>query len=162
MCIRDRSFMSGYTSYTHKILFPIWGGWYMVLLISLLIISNCFIWHKSEINYRFIMFGEIKARSGTQFYNNDFATTRISLNLYFLSFFILPLSICALLSFHNENLFPYAIIYPLIATSLFIAPKAISKYILPYWNKLKEIRVWILTTFIRLSLSGLYLSLIHI
>ncbi|CCC67902.1 hypothetical protein NCAS_0A13440 [Naumovozyma castellii] len=150
------SFMSGYTSYTHKILFPIWGGWYMVLLISLLIISNCFIWHKSEINYRFIMFGEIKARSGTQFYNNDFATTRISLNLYFLSFFILPLSICALLSFHNENLFPYAIIYPLIATSLFIAPKAISKYILPYWNKLKEIRVWILTTFIRLSLSGLY------
>ena len=145
-------FTSDDKAYIHRILFPLWGGWYMVLLISFLFIGNCFIWHRSGINYRFIMFGEIQARSGTQFFNNDFATTKISLKYYFISLFILACSILAIISFQLEKLTPLGFIFPGIVITLFLAPS----WMIPFWDKLVETRKWLFCSGIRLIFSGFY------
>lgn len=146
------AFFSPYDSNLHSILFPLWGGWYMVLLSALLFLSNCYIWHRTGINYRFIMLGEIQAKNGTQLFNNDFATSAISLKLYFLVFFLVPCAVCAVLSFHFKQLTPYGFIYLGIVIFLFICPNGI----FPYFDKLVESRKWIATTLVRLIFSGLY------
>lgn len=110
------------TSFTHKILFPLWGGWYMVLLIAFLFLVNCFIWHRTGINYRFIMLGEIQSKNGTQFFNNDFATSKIPLKLYFLTFFIVPCAVCSMLSFALEKLTPLGFLYIGIVSFSFLPP----------------------------------------
>lgn len=146
------AFFSPYDSHLHRVLFPLWGGWYMVLLSALLFLSNCYIWHRTGINYRFIMLGEIQAKNGTQLFNNDFATSAISLKLYFATFFLVPCAICAVMSFHWNLLTPYGFIYLGIVVFLFLCPNGI----FPYFDKLVESRKWIAATFVRLVLSGLY------
>lgn len=146
------AFFSEYNSVLHRILFPLWGGWYMVLLSATLFLSNCFIWHRTGINYRFIMLGEIHAKNGTQLFNNDFATSAISLKLYFLTFFVVPCAICAILSFHWATLTPYGFIYLGIVAFLFVCPNGI----FPYFDKLVESRKWLVITLMRLIFSGLY------
>ncbi|QLQ80573.1 hypothetical protein HG537_0D05740 [Torulaspora globosa] len=146
------AFFSPYDSNLHTILFPLWGGWYMVLLSALLFLFNCYIWHRTGINYRFIMLGEIQAKNGTQLFNNDFAMSAISLKLYFLTFFLITCGTCAVLSFHWNQLSPYGPIYLGIVCFLFICPNGI----FPYFDKLAESRKWLVTTLIRLMLSGLY------
>ncbi|OXB42400.1 hypothetical protein B1J92_L00737g [Nakaseomyces glabratus] len=146
------AFLSPLNTKRHKILFPIWGGWYMILLISLFFLIDCFIWHRTGINYRFIMFGEVQAKSGTQFFNNDFATTGIPLRLYFLAFFIISCAIISALSFHFDHLTPYGYIYFIVVGLLFITPYDL----IPYWDKLVETRKFLVTTTFRLVLSGLY------
>lgn len=146
------SFVSPTDSNLHTILFPLWSGWYMVLLSALLFLSNCFIWHRKGINYRFIMLGEMQAKNGTQLFNNDFATSAISLKLYFLTFFAVSCAVCALMSFHWDRLTPYGFIYLGIVFFLFICPNGV----FPYFDKLVDSRKWIVKTVVRLMLSGLY------
>lgn len=146
------SFFSQKNTRIHKILFPIWGGWYMILLIALLFLIDCFIWHRTGINYKFIMFGEVQAKSGTQFFNNDFATSGIPLKLYFLAFFILTCGIISVLSFHFDELTPYGYVYIIIVAALFLMPYDL----IPYWDKVLETRKFLVTSFIRLMFSGCY------
>ncbi|CAI4389881.1 CPI_1c_G0026530.mRNA.1.CDS.1 [Saccharomyces cerevisiae] len=140
------------TSFTHKILFPLWGGWYMVLLIAFLFLVNCFIWHRTGINYRFIMLGEIQSKNGTQFFNNDFATSKIPLKLYFLTFFIVPCAVCSMLSFALEKLTPLGFLYIGIVSFLFLCPSGL----IPYWDKVVHTRKWLVVTLIRLMMSGFF------
>lgn len=146
------SFTSPTVSYTRKILFPLWGGWYMTLLMLILFQVNCFIWHRTGINYKFIMFGEVKTRSGTQMYNNDFATTGISLKLYYVSFFVLFGCICAGLSFRLQQLSPWSFICMSSVFILFFMPSNV----IPYWNKVVQTRNWLIVTSIRLFFSGFF------
>lgn len=136
----------------HKILFPLWGGWYMILFLATLFQLDCFIWHRVGINYRFIMLGEFQSRSGTQLFNNDFATTSISLQLYFLTFLVVPCAICAIISFHWRHLTPCGYIYMCVVVFLFICPNGT----IPYWDKVVGMRKWIFVTVFRLIFSGLY------
>lgn len=146
------SIKSSGSSFQHEFLFPLWSGWYATLFIGLLFLVDCFIWHRTGINYRFIMFGEVQSRNGTQYFNNDFATTTIPLKLYFTSFFILPCAVLAALSFHFVELTPYGFIYAIIVVFLFTCPSCI----IPYWDKLKLTKEWLVVTGIRLIFSGLY------
>ncbi|CCE65230.1 hypothetical protein TPHA_0K00960 [Tetrapisispora phaffii CBS 4417] len=144
----------------YKIYLPLWGGWYMIFLISALFIADCFIWHRTHINYRFIMFGEIHTKFGTQFFNNDFATSLIPLKLYFLNWFSLPISILAVVNFFlGKKIITF--IYLSIAWTVFLfllPPKEYRPRILniPYWDKLIAQRFWLIKTFIRLIFSGLF------
>ncbi|CEP63457.1 Syg1p LALA0_S08e02916g [Lachancea lanzarotensis] len=145
-------------SYTHKILLPLWGGWYMVFLMALLFSLDCFVWHKNNINYRFIMFGEMQSRHGAVLYNNDFSTTKIPLLFYFTSVLLTPLAILSTLSFHADRLGPYSIIWIVMLVVLYLLP-FLGKQPwgnIPYWNKLKQSVKWVLVTFIRLIFSGFY------
>ncbi|QLG73856.1 hypothetical protein HG535_0F03670 [Zygotorulaspora mrakii] len=146
------AFFSKFNSVLHQILFPLWSGWYMVLLAALLFLGNCFIWHRTGINYRFIMLGEMHAKNGTQLFNNDFATSAISLRLYFLTFFVIACSVCALMSFHWCVLEPYGLVYLGIVLFLFFCPNRV----FPYFDKMVDSRIWLVKTAIRLMLSGLY------
>ncbi|SMN18342.1 similar to Saccharomyces cerevisiae YIL047C SYG1 Plasma membrane protein of unknown function [Maudiozyma saulgeensis] len=146
------SFSSPAVSYTRKILFPLWGGWYMTLLMLILFQVNCFIWHRAGINYKFIMFGEVKTRSGTQMYNNDFATTGISLKLYYVSFYVLLTCICAGLSFKLQELSPWSFVAMASVFILFFMP---SNFV-PYWDKVVHTRNWLIITSIRLACSGIF------
>ena len=146
------SFAASHRSYIHKVLFPLWGGWYMTLLMALLFQLDCFIWFKCGINYRFIMFGEIKTRDGTKLFNNDFATTAISLQLYYLSYFVFISSIWATASFFAHELSPWSFLSIVSNIILFTLPSKL----LPYWDKLSQTRDWLVVSLIRLMLSGLY------
>lgn len=146
------SFTSPPLSYTRKILFPLWGGWYMTLIMLVLFQVNCFIWHRAGINYKFIMFGEVKTRSGTQMYNNDFATTGISLKLYYVSFFVLLTCICAWFSFKLQQLSPWSFIAMASVFLLFFMPP----HLIPYWDKIVQTRNWLIVTSIRLACSGIF------
>ncbi|EDO15873.1 hypothetical protein Kpol_1009p20 [Vanderwaltozyma polyspora DSM 70294] len=137
----------------HKVLFPLWGGWNMIQLMGTLYNLDCFIWHRTNINYRFIMFGEIHSKFGTRLFNNDFATSLIPLNLYFLIWFMVPCSFLAFLSFRFDMLTPYAFIFLGWAVLLFMWPK---NSIIPYWDKLLSTRKWLLVTTIRLICSGFF------
>ena len=139
--------------FVHKVLFPLWGGWYMILLMSTLFILNCFIWHRTNINYRFIMFGEIHTKYGTQLFNNDFATSLIPLKLYFLIWFMIPCAILAFLSFSLKSLSPFAFIFLVWSLILFLLPK---NDIVPYWDKLRATRKWLIVISIRLMFSGFF------
>ncbi|CAI4065385.1 hypothetical protein N7582_002996 [Saccharomyces uvarum] len=147
-----RAISSDEASFTHKILFPLWGGWYMVMLIAFLFLVNCYIWHRTGINYRFIMLGEIQSKNGTQFFNNDFATSKIPLKLYFLTFFILPCAVCSMLSFALERLTPMGFLYIGIVFFLFVCPSGL----IPYWDKVVHTRKWLVVTLIRLMMSGFF------
>lgn len=146
------SFISQPLSYTHKILFPLWGGWYMALLMLVLFQVNCFIWHRTGINYRFIMLGETKSRNGTQLFNNDFATSGIPLKIYFVSFFVIIGAICGASSFKYQHLSPWAFISMGLTLLLFFLPPGF----IPYWDKIAHTRNWLLVRTIRLILSGIY------
>ncbi|CCH60909.1 hypothetical protein TBLA_0D04120 [Henningerozyma blattae CBS 6284] len=135
-----------------KLLLPIWGGWFLFLLIAWLYMIDCFIWHRCGINYRFIMLGEIHTSHGTRFFNNDFATSFIPIKIYFLNFFTLPFSILMLKSFENNQLNPYFPIYIIMTLLLFICPNGI----IPYWDKLVQSRKHILIGMIRLVMSGFF------
>lgn len=136
----------------HKILFPLWGGWYMVLFLATLFQLDCFIWHRIGINYRFIMLGEFHSKNGTQLFNNDFATSAISLQLYFLTFLVVPCAICAIISFHWRHVTPCGFIYIGVIVFLFICPNGV----IPYWDKVVSMRKWIFVAIFRLVFSGLY------
>ncbi|CAL9734333.1 protein Syg1p [Monosporozyma servazzii] len=146
------SFTSNPASYTHKILFPLWGGWFMVLLMMLLFQVNCFIWHRTSINYRFIMLGETQTRNGTKLFNNDFATSGIPLQLYTCMYFILWVSICAGFSYKFEKLIPWAYICFGGSVLLFVLPKNS----IPYWDKIISTRRWLLIRTIRLMCAPLF------
>ncbi|GMM55362.1 Syg1 protein [Maudiozyma humilis] len=146
------SFTSPAVSYTRKILFPLWGGWYMTLIMLVLFQVNCFIWHRAGINYKFIMFGEVKTRSGTQMYNNDFATTGISLKLYYVSYYVLLTCICAFFSFKLQQLSPWSFASMASVFVLFFMPANF----IPYWDKLIQTRNWLIITSIRLMCSGIF------
>lgn len=146
------AFVATATSNLRSILFPLWSGWYMVLLSGLLFLSDCFVWHRMGINYRFIMLGEMQTKNGTQLFNNDFATSAISLKLYFLTFFVVVCASCALMSFHWDELSPFGFIYLGSVVFFFICPNGI----IPYFDKLVDARKWIVATFVRLVCSGLY------
>ena len=146
------SFTSPSVSYTRKILFPLWGGWYMTLIMLVLFQVNCFIWHRAGINYKFIMFGEIKTRNGTQMYNNDFATTGISLKLYYVSYYVLLTCICAFFSFKLQQLSPWSFASMASVFVLFFMPANF----IPYWDKLIQTRNWLIITSIRLMCSGIF------
>lgn len=146
------SFVAPADSNMRTILFPLWSGWYMVWLSGLLFLSDCFVWHRMGINYRFIMLGEMQAKNGTQLFNNDFATSAISLKLYFLTFFVASCAICAWMSFHWDVLTPYGFIYLGVVILLFLCPNNI----IPYFDKLVDARKWILATVVRLVFSGFY------
>ncbi|AQZ13327.1 SYG1 (YIL047C) [Zygosaccharomyces parabailii] len=136
----------------HKILFPLWGGWYLILMLATLFQLDCFIWHRIGINYRFIMLGEFHSKNGTQLFNNDFATSAISLQLYFLTFFVVSCAICAVISFHWASLSPCGFIYLGIVLFLFVCPNGL----IPYWNKVAGTRKWLIVTLFRLIFSGFY------
>ncbi|SCU78404.1 LAFA_0A06436g1_1 [Lachancea sp. 'fantastica'] len=145
-------------SVTHKILLPLWGGWYMVFLMALFFSLDCFVWHKNNINYRFIMFGEMQSRHGAVLYNNDFSTTKIPLLFYFTCVLLIPLAILSTLSFHAERLGPYSIIWIVTLVVLYLMPFLGKKPLgnIPYWNKLNQSVKWVLVTFVRLVFSGFY------
>ncbi|CCK69919.1 Syg1p KNAG_0D01680 [Huiozyma naganishii CBS 8797] len=143
------SFVSDLQSHIHKILFPMWGGWYMVLLMLFLLQIDCLVWHRTKINYRFIMFGEVQARNGTKLFNNDFATSGIPLQLYALMFFVLFSGICAGLSFKMGHLTPWSFICIGGCILLFIMPR---DYI-PYWDKIVSTRKWLIIRAIRLVMA---------
>ena len=150
--ILSLSFASPQTSYVHKILFPLWGGWFMVLFMLLLFQIDCFIWHRNGINYRFIMLGETQTKHGTRLFNNDFATSVIPLQLYTLMFFVLWGSLCAALSYKYERLIPWSYVCLCGTILLYILPKNT----IPYWDKVISTRRWLFIRIIRLILSPLY------
>ncbi|KAL6927803.1 hypothetical protein ACO0SA_004426 [Hanseniaspora valbyensis] len=150
-------------SVQHKILLPIWGGFYLIALMALLYQLNCYIWFHFKINYKFIMFGEIKPLKLNQFgvltnFYNDFSNTEISRNLLLISLILLS---CCLLSMgslsQNGMLEPYCTIF------IFgVLPLVFSKpeWIYPFLEKKKDdddlestnrhSTMWLLTPFIRL------------
>ncbi|CAL9728697.1 protein Syg1p [Monosporozyma unispora] len=146
------SFNSDPASYTHKILFPLWGGWFMALLMMLLFQVNCFIWHRTSINYRFIMLGETQTKNGTKLFNNDFATSGIPLQLYTCMYFIFWGSICAGFSYKFQRLIPWAYICFGGSVLLFILPKNS----IPYWDKIISTRRWLVIRTIRLICAPLF------
>ncbi|CCH63143.1 hypothetical protein TBLA_0J01470 [Henningerozyma blattae CBS 6284] len=148
------SITSNKDSHIHKALFPIWGGCYMVLLIILLFLFDCFIWHRFNINYKFIIFNKIYSKNGTNSFNNDFATTNIPENLYFLSFLIIITSIFSVLSFFNDSLTPYGQFYIMVIFIIIFLPNF--KFAPPYFNKIINTKKKIIISLIRLCLSGLY------
>lgn len=150
--ILSLSFASPQTSYIHKILFPLWGGWFMILLMLFLFQVDCFIWHRNGINYRFIMLGETQTKHGTKLFNNDFATSGIPLQLYTIMFFVLWGSMCAALSYKYERLIPWSYICLCGSILLYILPKNI----IPYWDKVVSTRRWLFIRIIRLILAPLY------
>lgn len=150
--ILSLSFASPQASYVHKILFPLWGGWFMVLLVLFLFQIDCFIWHRNGINYRFIMLGETRTKHGTKLFNNDFATSGIPLQLYTIMFFVLWGSICAALSYKYERLIPWSYVCLCGTVLLYILPKDM----IPYWNKVVSTRKWLFIRIIRLVLAPLY------
>lgn len=104
-------------SLQHKILLPVWGGFYLIILMALLYQLDCYIWFHFKINYRFIMFGEIKPLKTNQLgvltnYYNDFSNTDISRNLLLISSILV---ICCLMSTGslslNGMLEPYCSIF---------------------------------------------------
>ncbi|KAM3165424.1 Protein SYG1 [Lachancea thermotolerans] len=146
------------SSKIHHILLPLWGGWYMVFLITFLFLLNCFIWHRSNVNYRFIMFGEMHSRRGAVLFNNDFSTTQIPILFYFASVLAFPMTLLGALSFYENTLDPFAIIWIVLVSVLFFLPLfGKTPYLnLPYWNKLTKSVRWILVSFVRLIFSGFY------
>ncbi|SCU81646.1 LANO_0B03774g1_1 [Lachancea nothofagi CBS 11611] len=167
-CVGAALTLIGYTLYVgftastvsniHTLNLPLWGGWYMVFLMCYLFLLDCFIWHKNNINYRFIMFGEMHSRHGAVLFNNDFSVTKIPLIFYFSSVLVLPMAILSALSFHSEKLTPYSIIWIVLAVILFLLPSlGKTPYVgIPYWNKLKTSVIWLIVTFIRLVFSGFF------
>ncbi|SCV99909.1 LAFE_0B05204g1_1 [Lachancea fermentati] len=153
-----KGFLAPVSSKVHTYLLPLWGGWYMVYLMVYLLLLACFIWHRTHVNYRFIMFGEVHSRHGAVLFNNDFSTTNIPLLLYCASVFLLPFSILGAISFHYEVLTPWAIAWPICAAVLFLWPsiKASHFLALPYWDKLRQTRRWLIVTAIRLLCSGMF------
>lgn len=140
------------TSYLHTMLLPLWGSWFLFFLLSFFYLFDCFIWHRTGINYRFIMFGEIHQRNGAHLFNNDFSTSLISLHFYFTTFFAVPCAIFAIMSFYNTDIFPYAYTYLVSIFILFLFPNGL----IPYWDKLVESRKWLIVGIIRLVFSGLF------
>lgn len=150
-------------SVQHKILLPIWGGFYLIVLMALLYQLNCYIWFHFKINYKFIMFGEIKPLKLNQFgvltnFYNDFSNTDISRNLLLISLILLS---CCLLSMgslsQNGMLEPYCSIF------IFgVIPLVFSKpeWVYPFLDTKKNTEdlessnrhstMWLLTPFIRL------------
>ncbi|SCU77682.1 LAME_0A01904g1_1 [Lachancea meyersii CBS 8951] len=151
-------FTASSLSSIHKLLLPLWGGWYMTFLMAFLFLLDCYVWHKNNINYRFIMFGEMQSRHGAVLYNNDFSTTKIPLLFYFTSILVFPMAVMSTLSFHAEGLSPYSIIWIVMAAILFLMPLLGKQPLgnIPYWNKLKTSVKWLLVTFVRLVFSGFY------
>ena len=150
-------------SVQHKILLPIWGGFYLIGLMALLFQLNCYIWFHFKINYKFIMFGEIKPLKLNQFgvltnFYNDFSNTEISRNLLLISLILLS---CCLLSMgslsQNGMLEPYCTIFICgVLPLVFLKPE----WIYPFLEKKKDAEdldsvnrhstMWLLTPFIRL------------
>lgn len=146
------SFTSDQLSYTHKILFPLWGGWFMILLMLLLFQVNCFVWHRTSINYRFIMLNETQTKNGAKLFNNDFATSGIPLQLYTAMYFVLWGAVCAAFSYKFGNLLPWAYICVGGSVGLFMLPKGC----IPYWDKIVSTRKWLVIRFIRLCFAGFF------
>lgn len=153
-----RGFVASNSSEIHSLLLPLWGGWYMVFLITFLFLLNCFIWHRSNINYRFIMFGEMHSRRGAVLFNNDFSTTKIPILFYFASVLAFPMALLSSISFNEVNLNPWAIIWIALVVVLFFSPVLgeLPLLSIPYWNKLTKSVRWILVSFVRLIFSGFY------
>ena len=153
-------------SLQNKILLPVWGGFYLIILMALLYQLNCYIWFHFKINYRFIMFGEIKPLKTNQLgvltnYYNDFSNTEISRNLLLISSILV---ICCLMSMGslslNGRLEPYCSIFLFVVLPLV--------YFKPQWaypflkdgsedsskckvtNHNRHSTIWLLTPFIRL------------
>ncbi|SCU78374.1 LADA_0A05314g1_1 [Lachancea dasiensis] len=142
----------------HRLHIPLWGGWYMVFLMIFLYLVDCYVWHKNNINYRFIMFGEMHSRHGAVLFNNDFSTTKIPLLYYFASVLSFPLTVLSVLSFHAGKLSPYSIIWIVMIVCLFFLPM-FHRYkfgSIPYWDKLSTSVKWLTVTFIRLIFSGCF------
>lgn len=138
-------------SFYHVILFPVWGGLYLILLMGLLFCLNCYIWFRSKINYQFIMFGELNfSKSGIPF-NNDFSTTRISSYLYILSVAAITCSSLGLISYTSKNLITW-----IIWIVVFTFAMVINYNILPSWKSLRKTRHSLVLNIIRLILSGAY------
>ncbi|SCV01546.1 LAMI_0G12178g1_1 [Lachancea mirantina] len=153
-----RGFKANSNSDIHHFLLPLWGGWYLIFLMSLFLVIDCFIWHRTNINYRFIMFGEIHSRHGAVLFNNDFSTTNIALLVYFVGVLFLPLAILSTVSFHYERLSPSAIIWAVTVVVLFFWPARKFKLLptLPFWKQLLVSKRWLMTTAIRLIFSGFF------
>ncbi|AGO11696.1 AaceriADL080Wp [[Ashbya] aceris (nom. inval.)] len=140
------------SSYLHLILFPVWGGWYLVLLMALLFCLDCYIWFRGKVNYQFIMFGEIHSRKGNTVFNNDFSTTKISGHLYMVSLGFITVGALSLCSMLRAALSPWLWLCAL----LFALGFSTSSFILPYWRELRKARQWLVITAIRLVFSGAY------
>ncbi|XBW36523.1 hypothetical protein QEN19_002099 [Hanseniaspora menglaensis] len=150
-------------SVQHKILLPIWGGFYLIALMALLYQLNCYIWFYYKINYKFIMFGEIKPLKLDQFgvltnFYNDFSNTDISRNLLLMSLILL---LCCLLSLgslsQNGMLEPYCSIFLFFVIPLvFLKPEWIYSFLDQKKNSAiletsnRHSTMWFLTPFIRL------------
>ncbi|KAL6940603.1 hypothetical protein ACO0QE_004513 [Hanseniaspora vineae] len=143
------------SSELHKKLLPIWGGWYLVTLMSLLFQLDCYIWFKNKVNYRFIIFGEILPTSkfGTSLFHNDFASTRIPSHLYFSSTLLL---LCCVSSFFSlsltKKLEPWITLYWVLLLIILTRPQ----FFVPYMGNFSISSFWNLKTLIRLTCSGLY------
>ncbi|KAH3675930.1 hypothetical protein WICMUC_002226 [Wickerhamomyces mucosus] len=134
-----------YKTLTHelpqgKYLLQIWAGFFLIIFISLLFTINCFVWTKLKINYKFIF--EFNPKSALDYREFPFIPT---LSLFAFSIF-------GWFSFNNfwpEKL--NAIYWPwfYFAFSLII-------FVLPVNVLFFESRKWLLTTLLRLFLSGLY------
>ncbi|EDO17705.1 hypothetical protein Kpol_1033p8 [Vanderwaltozyma polyspora DSM 70294] len=138
--------------YMRSILLPYWGSWFLIYFGVLLFLLDSYIWHRTGINYRFIMFGEMSQRNGSHFFNHDFSTSLISLHFYFLAFFALICAVCAGLSFFKINLLLYASSFLIILFGLFFLPITF----IPYWDKFKRSKRWIIVGLIRLVFSGAF------
>ncbi|CCE62269.1 hypothetical protein TPHA_0C01130 [Tetrapisispora phaffii CBS 4417] len=139
-------------SYLYKFILPLWGSWFLFFVLVFFFLFDCYIWHRNGINYRFIMFGEIHQRNGTQLFNNDFATSMISLHIYFAAWFAVPCAIIATISVYYNAIIPYTYIMPVWSAILMILPFNI----IPYWDKLVETRKWLIVGIIRLIFSGFF------
>ena len=153
-------------SVQHKILLPVWGGFYLIILMALLYQLNCYIWFHFKINYRFIMFGEIKPLKTNQLgvlsnYYNDFSNTDISRNLLLISCILV---ICCLMSTGslslNGMLEPYCSIFVFCILPLVVLKP---QWLYPFlkdelenetenksFNHNRHSTIWLLTPFIRL------------
>lgn len=145
---------SSSNSHIHKVLFPLWGGCYMVSLMAVLFLMDCFIWHRNNVNYKFIIFNQVLSRNGTKSFNNDFATTEIPEKLYFISFFILSLAIISFASFLNDDMSPYGQYFIIIITFLFFLPCL--PFAPPYFHRLIKTQKALIVAGIRLTFSGIY------
>lgn len=148
------SFTVGTNTYIHKIIFPIWSGWYLVLLMSLLFSLDCFIWYRSKINYRFIMLGEIHSKHGGVLFNNNFSMTKIPLQIYSVSVMTIMCCVFSFNSFIYGQLVPWYWLWFVFSVCLFLYPWNIG--LIPYWRSIAKTKRHILISMIRLFFSGAY------
>ncbi|AMD20001.1 HCL150Cp [Eremothecium sinecaudum] len=138
-------------TYTHTILFPVWAGMYLTLLMALFFCLDCFIWFRSKINFQFIMFGELHSGKGSTTFNNDFSSTRISGYIFLVAVAAVFCSAFALVSFEREQL-----IWWVVWVALFLCTMVCPFNIIPNWYSLRQTRRSLLVTTIRLVFAGAF------